>query len=400
MTRLAQHAGLARLVYNFGLNLFWHSLALPASDSFRIQSIKKCFTNVVKKRAEYAPMNQLSSIVYQCAKSARRKAPTAFQDLQSAFYRWRKCLAQKQVYKRRKHKQSFTVCDSNGKVLVKAGKTIKIPTLGTLRLQEPLTEGYVTQTFTLSCEAGKWFVYFSVDAEKIPPLQHQVAVTAGTDLGVKQFATLSDGTEIKAPKPLKKAQALLRKFQYRNRNKQLRLERTAQGTCGNRKTGQRASNNAKKYFKRRLRLHGKIASQRRDFLNKTATDLCRKYAGSRIEDLNVKGMIANRKLALAIRDLGFYEFRRQMEYKAPAFGCQLEIADRWYPSSKQCRMCQHVNGELQLKDRVFSCPSCGHTEARDLDAAINLAQAPSSRCSRGGWPRTDACGQVAGVCFG
>ncbi|GET36704.1 transposase [Microseira wollei NIES-4236] len=371
---MAQHTGFSRLVYNYGLSLFWQSVdAGPkASDSKRIQAIKKIFTNVVKKQPENAWMNQLSSKVYQ----------SAFQNLQRAFKWWREGLSECPTYKRKKDKQSFTVYDGNGKCLVEAGKTIKIPTIGTIRLQEALNESYMSQTFTLSREAGKWYVSFSVDAEQIRPIQHEVTQRVGIDLGVKTFATLSDGTKLEAPKPLKKAITKLKQLQYRNRNKEF----------GNRRTGIRASNNAKKYFQRLARLHKRVADQRLDFLNKTTTDICRQYARIRIEDLNVSGMIANRKLASAISDLGFYEFRRQLEYKAPSFGSQLEIVSRWYPSSKKCRQCGHLHEGLKLNDRVFHCRACGHMEDRDLHAAINLANAPDEKCSRVGSTRFQACG--------
>jgi putative transposase len=354
---MAQYAGFSRLVYNYGLDLFWQSVdaGLKASDSKRIQAIKKCLTNVTKKRAEFAWMNQMSSKVYH----------SALQNLQTAFSRWRKGIAKNPVRKTRKNKQSFTVYDGNGVVLVKSGKSIKIPTLGTFRLQEPLKESYVSQTFTISREADAWYVCFAVDAERIPPIMHAVAEPVGIDLGVKTFATISDETEIEAPKPYKIAKTKLGQFQYHNRNKQ----------CGNKRTGEKASNSAKKYYKKLARFHKRIADKRQDFLNKTTTSICKKYAHIKIEDLNVSGMVANRKLSSAISDLGFYEFRRQLEYKTPVFGSKLDIVDRWYPSSKQCRKCKHKHDGLKLKDRVFNCPSCGHTEDRDLHAAINLANA-------------------------
>lgn len=382
MTRMAQHAGCSRLVYNYGLTRFWQSVdaGSKASDSKRIKAIKKIFTNVVKKEPENAWMNQLSSKVYQ----------SAFQHLQRAWSRWREGLSECPTYKRKKDKQSFTVYDGNGKCLAEAGKTIKLPTIGTFRLQEPLDESYMSQTFTLSREAGKWYVSFSVDAEQIRPIQHEVTEPVGIDLGVKTLATLSDGTELEAPKPLQKAITKLKELQYRNRNKQF----------GNRRARIGASNNALKYFQRLARLHKLVADQRLDFLHKTTTDICRKYAHIRIEDLNVSGMIANRKLSKAIGDLGFYEFRRQLEYKAPSFGSQLEIVSRWYPSSKQCRQCGHKNEGLKLNDRTFVCPNCGHREDRDLHAAINLANAPNSKCSRVGSTRFQACGPRSAVTSG
>lgn len=133
-------------------------------------------------------MNELSSKVYQ----------SAFSDLISAFIRYFKGLSSAPVKKRKKDGDSFTVYDGNGAVVIDAGKRIKIPTLGTFRLKEKLPCRYVTQTFTLCRTADKWFVSFCVNAEKIPPRFHKVVATTGIDLGVKTFATLSDGTTYEA----------------------------------------------------------------------------------------------------------------------------------------------------------------------------------------------------------
>lgn len=291
--KLASHAGFSRFVYNYGLSLFWQSVdaGMKASDTKRLDAIKKCFTNVTKKRAGFEWTQELSSKVYQ----------SAFRALSDALKRWRKGYVKQPVYKRRKHGQSFTVYDGNGMTLVKQGK-----------------------------------------------------------------------------------------LQYHNRNKRF----------GDRRTGEKASNNAKKHFKKVARLHRDIANQRKDFLSKTTTSICRKYAHIRIEDLNVSGMIANCKLSQAISDLGFYEFRRQLTYKALCFGCQLDIVDRWFPSSKTCRKCSYKHSKLKLSDRIFVCPNCGHTEDRDLQAAKNLANAPDELCNRVGSPRIYACGQVAADCLG
>ncbi len=146
-------------------------------------------------------------------------------------------MAEYPTFKRKKDTNSFTVYDSNGVVLLDAGKKIKIPTLGTFRLKEPLSARYVTQTFTFSRKGNRWFVAFSVDAERLPPLYHEQTIV-GVDLGVKCFATLSDGTTIVAPHPMKKAKTKLGKIQWRNRNKQL----------GNVRQGIRKSKNAAKYY--------------------------------------------------------------------------------------------------------------------------------------------------------
>jgi putative transposase len=179
---------------------------------------------------------------------------------------------------------------------------------------------------------------------------------------------LSDGNKIVAPPSLKQAKTKLNKEQWRKRNKQL----------GNRRQGIRASNNAKKYYQRLSKRHARIANVRKDFLQKATTEISRKYYLIRIEDLNVSGMIANHKLAEAVSSQGFYSFRRMLTYKEPFYGTKVELVDRWYPSSKMCSCCGGIQ-PMPLSERVYSCNQCGHTQDRDLNAAINLENAPLDR---------------------
>lgn len=166
---------------------------------------------------------------------------------------------------------------SNGPVFLIAGNRIKIPTLGTFRLKEAIRYNCCSQTFTISRTADKWYVSFTIKADKILPLYHSVSETIGIDLGVSTFATLSDGTVYQLPDSLKKAKIKLGKLQYRNRNKQL----------GNRKIGIKASKKAQKFYRNQAKQHADIAQGRRDFLQKTTTEISQKYAHIRIEDLNV-----------------------------------------------------------------------------------------------------------------
>ncbi|NEP03357.1 MAG: IS200/IS605 family element transposase accessory protein TnpB [Symploca sp. SIO2E9] len=324
----------------------------------KINEIKKIFTGFTKKQPGLEWTNKLSSRVYQ----------NSFASLKNAFTRWHKGLGKYPQFKRKKDKRSFTVDSSNGKVLLEAGKKIKIPTLGTFRLKESLPCPYVTQTFTISQTAEKWFVSFSVDAQRLPPLIHEAAAPVGVDLGVKCFATLSDGSKYIAPQPYRKAKTKLGKQQWRNRNKVL----------GNRKQGIKASNNAKKHYAKLAKTHSHIANIRKDFLHKTTTELAKKYAVLHIEDLNTSGMIANHKLASAISDLGFYEFRQQLGYKQKHYGNRVMLVDRWYPSSKTCHKCANVQ-PMPLNERTYECCNCGHVVDRDLNAALNLASVPISK---------------------
>lgn len=364
-TLMAQHAGYSRVVYNYGLALMTqldHN-QYKGSSAKKISLIKKILTNHTKRQPEFAWMNKLSSRVYQ----------NTLSDLTDAYSRYFKGLAEKPVFKTKKNKQSFTVDSSNGKVVLEAGKFIKIPTLGTFKLHEPLNCRYVTQTFTISKTADRWYVSFTVDAERIPPLFHEVVEPIGIDLGIKYFATLSDGSIYEAPKPYNSAKIKLAKLQYHNRNKQL----------GNRKKGIQKSNNAGKFYQRLAKKHAELANKRADFLHKTTTEISPKFKNIHIEDLNIRGMIANRKLSVAVSDLGFYEFRRMLEYKSELFSTNLTLVDRWFPSSKMCSCCGWIKSDLKLSDRVFDCSDCGYTNDRDLNASLNLAR------YKLGWATTD-----------
>ncbi len=192
-TLMRQHAGFSRLVYNYGLSLMLGSKDIKYPTGKKIDTIQKVLTNYTKKQPENTWMINMSSRVYS----------KAFNALKNAYSRWRQGTGKKPVFKRKKDGDSFTVDSSNGVVLLDAGKKIKIPTLGSFRLKEKLECRYVTQTFTISRQADKWYVSFAVKADRVPPLMHEVKGITGIDLGVKCFATLSDGTQIEAPKPYK-----------------------------------------------------------------------------------------------------------------------------------------------------------------------------------------------------
>ena len=349
-TLMSKHAGFRRVVYNMGLSLRQQMYSESnLTDAKVIAGIKKVLTNHVKKRPEFAWMNELSSKVYQ----------SALQDLQSAFTRYRKGLARHPVSASRKDGQSFTVYDGNGKILISAGSTIKIPTVGTFRIHEPLTKAYVTQTFTVSRSGNRWYVSFCVDAERLPVKHAENAV--GIDVGVKAFATLSNTKVFDAPKQLLQAKAKLAQLQ-RKASRQLK------GSANQRKT----------YDKVR-RLHARVSNVRKDFLHKLTTYLAKTFKVIKIEDLNIKGMLANHKLAGAIADLGFYEFKRQLAYKCQMYGSNLVLVDQWFPSTKQCSNCAKVQ-PMPLSERVYTCPSCGMVKDRDLNASLNILNWEPTAC--------------------
>lgn len=383
-------AGFRRAIYNYGLDMVkgcWDN-NVRTSETKIIDFCKKLLTNSVMKSDEYKWMKKYPSTIYQ----------SALKDLKEAFERWRKKLAEFPVYATKRKRDSFTVYRTSGiypekgkpalpftnRQVLYPGKKITLPGLGAFRVKEAIPFICSSQTFTISRQADRWFVSFTIDAERIPPIIHEVESVA-IDLGVKCFATLSDKTIYEAPKPFKKARIKLAKLQWRNRRKQI----------GNRKKGIKTSSNAKNYFDKIAKLHAKVAYQRKDYLQKTTTEISRKYYRIRIEDLNVSGMIANRKLSSAISDLGFYEFRRMLEYKQYHYGTKIEIVDRWYPSSRQCLCCKTKNENFSLSDRVFKCVNshCNFEMDRDLHAALNLLHAPEEVVSSARTRSLNVCGR-------
>jgi putative transposase len=217
-TLMARHAGFRRVVFNFGLSLRTQMYSEGKfTDSKVINEVKKVLTNYVKKKPEFGWMNQLSSRVYQ----------NALIDLKDAFSRYRSGSSGHPKFALRRDGQSFTVDSSNGKVLLNVGKTIKIPTLGTFRLFEPLECSLNSQIFTISKEGNRWFVSFCVDAERLSVQQSEDSV--GIDVGIKSFATLSKGQVFDAPKPLKQAKTKLATLQ-RQASKQVKGSRNQRKT--------------------------------------------------------------------------------------------------------------------------------------------------------------------------
>jgi putative transposase len=194
----------------------------------------------------------------------------------------------------------------------------------------------------------------------------------GIDLGVKRLATLSDGEVVPNPRHLK-----------RRLKKLKRLQRVVSRR-------QKGGQNRKKAVQKLARLHRKIKHQRNNTLHQVTTRLAKTKSVLVIEDLHVAGMLQNHHLAQAIGDVEFYEFKRQLLYKASWYGSRVILADQWEPSSKRCSGCGWIDVDLTLSDRVYHCQQCGMVLDRDLNAAINLEKlAESSSDSR------NACGATS-----
>jgi putative transposase len=236
------------------------------------------------------------------------------------------------------------------------GCRIRIPKLGWIRMRESLRFAGKIMSATVSRTANRWYVSIAVDTANtlhLPKVKNQGVV--GVDLGVSALATLSTGeVPIPGPKPYRVLLGRLRKLTRS-------LSRKQKGSANSRKTKSRLA-----------KLHARIAATRADALHKLTTDLTRRFHTIGIENLDVCNMVKNRCLARAILDMGFFEFRRQLKYKAAMRGGQVIVADRFFASSKTCSSCGYRLETLALSVRNWSCPACGLHHDRDVNAAINL----------------------------
>jgi len=271
---------------------------------------------------------------------------------------------------------------------------VKLPRIGQVKTHEPM--GALTGKLvdgsarllgaTVSRTAGRWFVSYTVEVDREvslePSAQQRRGGPVGVDLGVKHLAVFSTGETVANPKRLARSQRKLRKASRA-------YSRSKPGSAGRR---QRAA--------RLARLHARIAHQRRDGLHKLTTRLATSHLVVVVEDLHVAGMVRNRRLARAVADTGMAEIRHQLAYKTAWYGSRLDVANRWYPSSKTCSGCGWRNPSLTLSDRTFHCQPCGLVIDRDVNAAVNLrnlvaASTSETENARGADRKTRESGRVA-----
>ena len=341
---LAQHTGVARHAWNWGLRLTKNILdnnQNQPEDKIKFPTsidLHKWLVALVK------PENPWYYSVSKCAPQyALRHLRTAWDD---CF----KKLNQPPRFKKKGKNDSFTL---DGSIALSINR-IKVPRIGWLKTYERLPQVINPKSVTLSQRAGRWFISFKLELtpQQLAPKNNPV----GVDLGLLRFATLSTGENIDSPRPFKKLEKKLRLLQWRNRHQVI------------------GSSNWKKTQHKIAKLHYRISCIRDDFIHKLTTNLAKNHSKIVIEDLNISGLMKNGKLSKAIADSGFYELRRQLTYKTELYGSKLIIADRFFPSSKLCPKCGHKKDKLPLSLRVYQCDNhnCDWIADRDYSAAINL----------------------------
>lgn len=225
-----------------------------------------------------------------------------------------------------------------------------------IRWSRELPEGAMPSTVTVKLSsAGRWSVSLLVDIE-IEPLPESPN-EIGIDLGITSLVALSTGEKIANPKGFQAKRRKLKKAQKALSRKQ------------------KGSNNRYKARLKVAKVHQEIGDARQDFLHKLTTRMVRENQTIAVEDLAVKNMVKNRKLALSISDASWGELVRQLEYKCDWYGRNFVKIDRWFPSSKRCAECGHIVEKLPLQIREWDCPKCGTHHDRDVNAAKNILAA-------------------------
>lgn len=363
-TRLFQIAGTARFAYNWALRK--EIDAYEAGEKFISNNdLRKEFT-VLRNSAEYPWLRTISNNVPK----------QAIKDCVDAYQRFFKGQSGRPRFKS-KRRGDFNFYQDTDKIRITAthvkleaiakSKKRNRQSLNWIRLaeHERIPVGVKYQQPRITFDGLNWWLSVAVEfeLEKVETTDEIL----GIDLGVKNLVVCSDGTTYPN---INKTKAI-----RRLKKKQRRLQRSISRKYIMNKKGESYSKtrNTIKSERKLLRIHHRLANIRQNYRHQITSGLIgRKPNLIVLEDLNVRGMMSNRHLAKAVQEQGFYEFRRQIEYKAPWSGITVIIVDMYYPSSKTCIACGHVKKNLRLSERVYHCEACGNEIDRDLQAAINL----------------------------
>ena len=371
---LEGHAGAARFAYNLMLAHIQSQLARNEKADWSMYAQRRWWN---EWKREVAPWwGEYSKEAYNSAFESLSAALKNHVDSRTGRRKGRRMGWPKFKSKRRSMPRFAYTTGSFG--LVKGDpKALKMPRIGRVHCMEDVVRRVGSAKvlrMSVSRHAGHWYASLTVERDDSPLSGEPKGGSVGVDLGVKTFATLSDGTVFDNPRLLKRAHRKLRK---------------AQKTLSRRNEGSNRWRKAKLHLQR---VHAHVANQRSDMLNKLTDRLTRTYSDISIEDLNVAGMVMNHKVARAVSDCGFAELRRQLVCKAARTGARIHVVDRWYPSSKTCSNCGTVKAKLPLSERTYRCDACGTVIDRDLNAAINInvaGSAPETLNARGGDIRHD-----------
>ena len=335
-----QTLGCCRLIYNKGLAM--RNDAYSNGEKIGYNQTSAMLTDL-KKQADFTFLKNVDSIALQ----------QSLRDLDRGFKNFFEKRARHPQFKNKHNNhQSYRTINQGDNIRI-VGKYIKLPKLGYVKIKQSMEVGHINNVTVERTPTGKYFVVLNVDFE--PELRPNAGGMVGIDVGIKEFYSDSNGNVVNNPKYLEKSMRKLVREQRKLSRKQ------------------KGSNNRNKQRIKVAKVHEKITNQRNDFLQKQSTMLVSENQTICIEDLNVKGMVRNHKLAQHITSCSWSKFFTMLEYKATWYGNKIIKVPTMYPSSQICSYCGYKNPLVKnLSVREWTCPNCHVQHNRDTNASINI----------------------------
>ena len=348
----AKTFGCVRKVYNLMLNDRKKAYEEVKNDP----SKKMTFPTPAKYKKEFPFLKEVDSLALANAQLHLDKAyKNFFRDKSVGFPRFKS---------KKNPVQSYTTNNQKGTIALIDSKFIKVPKLKSLvRIKLHRQPKGMIKSATISRHSsGKYYISLLCKEEisELPKTNSAI----GIDLGITDFAILSDGQKIDNHKFTSKMEKKLKREQRKLSRRALLAKKKGIPLS--------EAKNYQKQKRKVARLHEKVMNQRTDFLNKLSTEIIKNHDIICIEDLNVKGMLRNHKLARSISDVSWSSFVAKLQYKADWYGREIIKVNQWFPSSQICSECGHKDGKKPLDIREWTCPICHTHHDRDINASINI----------------------------